>query len=95
MPVHGKRPGVSSRIGDGGFDLQMTEIGAAETLDDVQLFGVRMAREIEPEFIVEADGIDHQGVAVPASDGIAVPGGIGIGRMLAADFSRSPRKICR
>src|SRR5690242_12702523 len=78
VPVHSKRPGVGSRVGDGSFDIQMTEIGAAEALDDVQLLGVRMARKIEPEFVVEPDGIDHHRVAIPASDGIAVPGGIEI-----------------
>src|SRR5436305_11008203 len=35
MPVHSERPSVSSWIGNGGFDIQMTQIGAAETLDDM------------------------------------------------------------
>jgi hypothetical protein len=35
MPVHGEWPSVSSGISDGGFDVEMTEIGAMETLDDM------------------------------------------------------------
>src|SRR6185503_4677999 len=86
MTVHGERPGVSSRIVDGGFDLQMTQVGAPKTLHHVQLLSVGMPREIEPEFVVEPDGVDDHRVAIPASDGIPVPGGIGIGGMLATDF---------
>src|ERR1700687_5110119 len=51
VPVQGERPGIGSGIGDGGFKLQMTDIGAAVALHHAQLLGVRMAREIEPEFI--------------------------------------------
>ena len=45
---------------------------------------MRVAGEIEPELVVIADRIHHQRVAVPGADGIAIPGGIGIGGMLAA-----------
>ena len=38
------------------------------TLDDVELLGVRRSTSIEPELVVEADGVDDERVALPPSD---------------------------
>src|SRR5215471_9481595 len=69
---------VHDRIDDGGFVFQRSQIYARIALDRVQLLAVRMAAEIEPELIVEANSIDDQSVPLPFADGVAVPGGIGI-----------------
>src|SRR5262245_9620753 len=50
----------------------------------MELLGVRMASEIEPELVVEADGVDHQRVAFPPTDRVTIPGGVRIFRVLAA-----------
>src|SRR6202167_4554363 len=52
VPVHGKRLGVSSRIVDHDFVVQAGIIGAPVTLRDMELFGVRVSREIEPKLVV-------------------------------------------
>src|ERR1043165_4711643 len=54
---------------------------------------MRMPTEIEPEFVVESDGVDHQRVAIPGSDGIAIPGGIGIFHMGAPTDKDSPESV--
>src|SRR6266849_5934399 len=81
---HRKRSGVRAWIVDRHFVLQMSEVGARVAFDGVQLFRVRMAAEIEPELVVEADCVDHQCVALPATDGMSVPRGVGIVGMFAA-----------
>src|SRR4029450_12730592 len=43
-----------------------------------------MAAEIEPELVVEADGVDHQRVAFPPTDRVTIPGVVRIFRVLAA-----------
>src|ERR1700681_2859030 len=83
VAVEGERPGVSARIVDSDIEIQMTEIGSAVAFDHVQFFGVGMGREIEPELVVEAHRIDYQRVAFPLSDGVAVPGGVGVFGMTA------------
>src|SRR5580704_7648224 len=52
--------GISSRIVDGELDFQMSQIGPPKALDHVHLFGVRMARGIQPGSVVEAHSVDHQ-----------------------------------
>src|SRR5487761_740319 len=78
-----ERPGVSSRIVDGDFVYQGPEIFSGIALDGMKLLGMRMAFEIEPELVVESHCVDYQRVAVPASDGVPVPGRVRIGGMLA------------
>ena len=73
---------VGAGIVDGHIDRQVSQIGAGVALDGMQLFRVRMAQIIEPEFVVVSDRIDHQRVSFPMADGMAVPGGIGIVGML-------------
>src|SRR5215831_15181832 len=84
MPIESEWPRISSRIFDGAFPLQMSHIRPPILFGHVELCGVRMAGEIEPEQFVEPHGVDHQGVAVPMPDRFAVPGGIGIFGMLPA-----------
>src|SRR6516165_2719046 len=76
--------GVDFGVVDGVLDLQMPEIGTPEAFNDVEGIAVRAtaAGKIGP--IVEAICIDYQRVAVPFSDGVSPPGGIGIFRKLAS-----------
>ena len=64
-------PAVSLRVIDGGFVVDGVGAEARVALDDVQLIAVRVARRIEPGFIVEVGDIDHQGIALPMAHGIA------------------------
>ena len=65
---------------DGFFNLEMAKCRTANPFDDVQRFSVRQTTEIEPRPILEADGLNHECVAVPASNGITHERRIGIGR---------------
>src|SRR5207249_3565125 len=82
VAVHRKRLCIRSRILDGRFILQMIEISTPVALDDVQPLRVRVASEIEPESVVESNGIDNQRIAFPPANRVAVPGGIGVFGML-------------
>src|SRR5690349_7105381 len=66
----GERVGFGEGLGifDREIHGQMAEIRAAVALDEVHLVAVRLAGRIEPGFVVEADGVDHQGVTVPLAD---------------------------
>ena len=46
--------------------LQVSQIGAAIPLHQVQHFRVRMTIKIEPGLIVKANAVDHQRVFLPA-----------------------------
>ena len=67
VAVQRKRLRVCPRILDGDFVVQVIEIRTPIALDHVQMVGVRMAREVEPELLVEPDGIDEQRIAFPSS----------------------------
>ena len=41
-----------------------------------------MTHTVEPELVVEADGVDHQRVALKPPDGVAVPRGVELRRVL-------------
>src|SRR5262249_22582268 len=56
------------------FQLHMAEIDAAKALDCVERFRVRVADFVEPRFIVKANGIDDERLAVPPAGRIAPPG---------------------
>src|SRR5579863_3233890 len=84
MAVERKRPGISSGIVDGDFVVQVTRIGAAITLDDVKLLGVRMADAIEPKLVVESHRVYNERVSLPFAPGIAEPTGIEVLGMGAA-----------
>jgi len=49
LGVNGERFGVRSAICDGNFFGEGSEIGAGVALYRVELLGVRMAYEVEPE----------------------------------------------
>ncbi len=59
----------------------------------MKLFRVRVTGEIEPELVVVADGVHHQGVALIMADRVPVPRGIGIVRMLAAIHEDLPEAV--
>src|SRR5579875_1275871 len=79
FPVGGERKGARKVIGpgegfgifDGDIDFEMAEIGAVVALGEVHVFAVRPTGGIEPGFVVETDGIDHEGIAIPLADGLA------------------------
>src|SRR5262249_29679646 len=62
----------------------MIEIWTPEALDDVHLIGVRVSCEIEPEPVVEANGVHDQRIALQPADRVAVPARIRVLGMLAA-----------
>src|SRR5689334_3401992 len=81
--VHRERPRVGAGISDGDLFGENAEFRALIALDRVELLGMRMPDEVEPEFVVEADRIDHQSVVFPFTGRMPVPGGVGIGGMRA------------
>jgi hypothetical protein len=48
-------------------------VGPGVPLDDVQLLGMRCTASIEPELVVEADGVDDERIAVPPADRMSEP----------------------
>src|SRR5262245_50328712 len=62
----------------------MIEIWTPEALDDVHLLGVRVPSEIEPEPVVEANGVHDQRIALQPADRVAVPARIWVVGMLTA-----------
>ncbi len=90
MSVQLERSGVSPRIVDGCFPLQVPQVGAAIPFGGVQFFGMGMAREVEPEFIIEPDRINHQGVTLVLTDRFAIPGGIWVGGVFASVHENLP-----
>src|SRR5947207_2171307 len=73
------RFGVGLGIVDRGFDFQMPEIRALETLNDFARFGDRTSFHIEPAQVPQTDGFDYQRAAVPLADRVTVPPGLSIG----------------
>src|SRR6266850_499637 len=55
-----ERLGERSRILDRHDALQRVEVGPRVAFDQVQLLGVRRSRAVEPEPVVEADGVDDE-----------------------------------
>ena len=64
--VQRERPRVGARIVDRHILLQRPEIGARVALDGVQLLGMRMPDEIEPELVVEPDRVDRPACLHPS-----------------------------
>src|SRR5262249_36285319 len=71
-------------IGESHVELQVIHISALEALDQNHLVAVWATEMIEPGPVVITGGFDDECVAVPVTDGITVPGGIGILGQLAA-----------
>src|SRR5689334_18751865 len=91
--LHGEGLRIRAGVGDSGLDLELAELGARIALDGLELFRVRMAHKIEPEKIVEPDRLDHQRVALPVTDRVAVPRGLFVVGMLAAIHEDLPETM--
>src|SRR4029450_2393300 len=81
---HRKRPRVGTRIIDGYLAHQMTGIHPRPPFDRVQLLRMGRRSSIEPELVVEPDGVDDEGVVLVPTDGMTEPGWLEFGGMLAA-----------
>src|SRR6185503_6230210 len=65
-------PGLDKRLGvvDGRFVQEFIAL-ARELLDDAHVAGMEETATSQPRLIGERDGVDHQGIALPLSDGVA------------------------
>src|SRR6266850_5989947 len=79
---HLERLGVCAGIINRDFIDQIAKILSRIPFNRVQLLGVRMAAEIEPELVIESDRIDDESVSLEVSNRMAVPGRVEIFRML-------------
>src|SRR2546428_2935052 len=74
-----ERTRVRPRLGEGlgiiddHFVGDVTEVGPREALDEMQLLAMRVANRIQASPAVEVDGVEHQRVALPLTDGAADP----------------------
>src|ERR1700722_14344484 len=75
---------VGSRVVDGDFLRHGLQAGPSVALNSMKLLGVWMAHEVKPEQVVVADSIDDQGIAVPTSRRMPVPGGVRNFRVFAS-----------
>ena len=64
--IHRSREGA--RVLDRGVVADLAVVEAGVPLDHMQLLGVRRAAAIEPPFVVEANGIDDERVALEPAD---------------------------
>src|SRR5262245_48460743 len=55
---------------------------AREALGDLELEAVEVARLVQPALVRKANGLDHQRVALPMADRIALPGLLGDARLV-------------
>src|SRR5262252_5698968 len=62
-----------ARIVERDLDLEMTEIGTPQPLDDVKLVAVGLAAETEPAAIAKSDRVDDERIAVPSTNLVAEP----------------------
>src|SRR6185503_661188 len=68
-----ERLGERARIVDRHDALQGVVVGPREALDEVQFLRVWRSCAVEPEPVVEADGIDDEGRTLPVTDRVAEP----------------------
>src|SRR6266849_4664676 len=95
MTVSRPRPGLVKGAGVFDRECDFERIAAVyqpEVLDHVQLVGMRRAVGIDECPVIEADRIDHKGVALIMADRFAVPGRFRICRMwhVEPDVAGSP-----
>src|SRR5215813_2041177 len=64
-------PRIRLGIIDGRFILQRVVIRTRDTFDQMKSIGMRHAEPRHPEFFVEADGVDHQRIALPMTDRVS------------------------
>src|SRR5712691_2840999 len=69
--LDGKRLRVHLRIVKSHFPIQVSEIAASETFREAQRVAMRMAQPIESGSVVEAGGLDHKRIALPAPNRVA------------------------
>src|SRR5262249_7487742 len=72
-----KRPRlcVSFSVVDRDFNIHVAEIFPAESLDDVERFGCRLALLIQPELSIETLRVHNERVALPLASRISQPAG--------------------
>src|SRR5215471_21679896 len=75
--------GILFRIVNIDFEVQMAKVPSPEVLDNVEGVAMRAAARNNDFRVIEACRINYQRVAVPFSNGVPRPGGIGI-------FGKSP-----
>ena len=88
----GQRLRVRLRIVDRDLDIQVPDIAAPEPFDQVHCVAMRMAAAIEPGLVVEAGGVNDQGVAFPETDRVSQPGRLRIFGKLAAIHEYLPKE---
>src|SRR5215469_12564081 len=82
--VPGHREGA--RIIDVNVHLQrLAAVDQVEALDHVQLFGVWRPEAVDKRPVIESDGIDNERIAFVVADRFAVPGCLGVLRMLVGE----------
>src|SRR5262249_39682149 len=63
-----KRLYIRLRIVEGHLEIHVAEIRSSEPLRHAQRFAVRASSEVQPRFVVEANGVDDERIAVPTAD---------------------------
>src|SRR5580698_7221920 len=64
-PTAGPRPRVSSWVFHRHFIFERIEIRTRDPFRQVERLGMRKAAVRKPESLVEADRVEHQGIALP------------------------------
>src|SRR4029079_5876907 len=72
-PATGPGCRITTRIINCRLVAQLVVIRTREFFDEMQLARVRYTLTREPEAFVEAHRVDHEGVAFPLADAVAVP----------------------
>src|ERR1700732_2987672 len=75
---------IGNRVIDCDVEQHRVVVYAPETLNEVQLIAVWMAHSIEPIYIADTDGIDHECIALPLANRVPHPKRTKARRMLAA-----------
>src|SRR5215510_7657675 len=86
--------GIELRIFNQRFDMDVIGVGPGPAFHNMERVAVRICVFIDPHFfILEADGIDHQGVSLPMTNLLPEEGWVGIVGMLAIRIDRNQTKI--
>src|SRR5215510_343667 len=72
IPTGDPLPRVSAWIVDRDFVLHCVGVGSRESLDEMELLGVRKAAIRKPKPLVEAFGVDNKGTLFPFPNCTAV-----------------------
>src|SRR6186713_2682102 len=73
--IHTDRPGlgVRLRVLDREIGLEPAVTRTADALGQFESAGIRCAAHVQPAIVAESRRLDHEGVAVPAAHGVALP----------------------